>query len=217
MNIVVSFADNTYTETIHAAKKFGMNFAELRIDLFTFIDVDRVIHERNKFDVPIIGTIRSKKENGNWKKSEKNRLSLFEKIMPHIDIVDIELDSEKINTEVIKCARNHGKSVMISFHDFEKTPDVNTVVWDAIGLGADIVKIATKVSKEYDIRVLAKLLSDFSDIKLAIIGMGDFGLMTRIFFPALGSFMTFASAGIPTAPGQIHMQDMYEQLKRYYR
>jgi 3-dehydroquinate dehydratase-1 len=132
--------------------------------------------------------------------------------------VDVEIASE-IAGDVIRAARGAGKLAIASFHDFAKTPGAEALA-DVVGrgraLGANVVKIATKVADRNDVRSLARLLVDPSDIGLIVIGMGDAAIATRVLFPALGSLLTYAHAGNATAPGQIPLVEMQQLLRQLF-
>jgi 3-dehydroquinate dehydratase-1 len=44
--------------------------------------------------------------------------------------------------------------------------------------------------------------------------MGDAGVASRVLFPALGSLLTYASAGTQTAPGQLDLDEAVALLRR---
>ena len=77
--------------------------------------------------------------------------------------------------------------------------------------GADIVKIATNAVNTDDLRSMTRLTLDYYQEGLITICMGKKGLITRVFFPIIGSLFTFASIGTPTAPGQVSAVE----LRRY--
>ncbi len=75
----------------------------------------------------------------------------------------------------------------------------------------DIIKIATHINSEGDIITLQNLLAESKE-NLILIGMGEKGAVTRIEFPKLGSKLTFCSAQLNTAPGQISLEEMVRQI-----
>ena len=79
--------------------------------------------------------------------------------------------------------------------------------------GADIAKIVCKVNSSKDNARLLGLLD--SEKKLAVIGMGEKGKITRCLSPLLRGVFTFASIskGKETAQGQIAFSEMNEIQK----
>jgi len=220
--LAAAFDDKATAETIQQATGRGMDVAELRIDRFAHLDRSTVLGVAEKFEaqgVPTLATVRARLEGGEAVLSEAERLAIYLAVIPEVDAVDIELSSQGILAAVVGAAHRAGKLAIISFHDFEKTPaasDLNTIFAKAVAAGADIVKIAAHAAAPADIQTLAQLLLAHSDKKLAVIAMGEQGILSRVFFPALGSCLTFAHMGEAGAPGQLELAEMAELLKKFY-
>lgn len=195
-----------------------MDIAEIRVDLFSSPSPALALKEIKKFTrVPVLATIRSKKEGGRWKGSETARLALYQKIIPKVQAVDIELSSSKINKKVIASARKAKKSVIVSFHDFKKTPPLKSlyaILNQAKALGADMVKIAAFIQKPADLQTLAEFTLANSWQKIIVIGMGEKGSVSRVAFPCFGSLLTFAHLGEASAPGQLDLAATVKLLKK---
>ncbi|SFV64991.1 3-dehydroquinate dehydratase I  len=208
--IIASSFVETEKNDLQKYFKNGVDIAEIRIDKFSSFEQEYVLNALDSFiDVPTIATIRSPKEdeNSDWNKSESERLKLFEKVIEKVDAVDIEYRAG-IVCEVISEVRKNHKTSIVSFHNFEETPSfvfLDEVVVKAKSLGADIVKIATQVNNDNDLKTLTKLLLEHKN--LIVIGMGEKGVISRIAFPFLGSLLTFAYAGKSTASGQLNYQE----------
>ncbi len=103
---------------IAALAKTGADILEMRFDLLgddipsLCVYVDKIKKTTN---FPCIGTIRE--TDGNRHK----RMDMFKSVIPFVDAVDIEIDAS-IAQQVI--AHAAGKTVIVSEHDFEKTPDI---------------------------------------------------------------------------------------------
>ena len=219
--IVVPFIGGAGKKTLAAAKKCGLDIAELRIDLFSHQDPPFVLKEISKFRRwPVIVTLRSRREGGQWKGSEPLRLKLFRAVIPKAAAVDIELSSTKILSQVVRLAHRAKKPVIVSYHNFDRTPDLAALlrtVKQAKRQGADIVKIAAMTRSRKDLQTLARLTAENAHLNLVIIAMGSRGMVSRIFFPVLGSLMTYARLGRPTAPGQFSCRETLHYLKTFYR
>lgn len=218
--IAVPLADKVSPSSIHRAKKLGMDIAELRIDLFSSYKKDHLLIEIKKFKgIPVIATIRSKKEGGRWSGSEKERLELFKTVLPHAAYVDIERSSKLILKEVVREAKKLKKTVIISYHDFSKTPEMNflkKILKSAKSAGADIVKIAVTAKSLQDVRRLGEFTASHATQKLITLSMGKTGALSRLLFPSLGSLVTFASHGRSTAPGQWDLKMTSAYFKKLY-
>jgi len=134
--------------------------------------------------------------------------------------VDIEVESgSTYRREIMEKARTKGCKVIISFHDYEKTPPVERlkeIVSFCFKEGADIAKVACKANSSIDCARLLGLLGHeaFSE-RLVVVGMGEKGKITRIVSLLLGSPFTYASytTGQETAEGQIE-KDRLEKIMR---
>ncbi len=130
------------------------------------------------------------------------------------DFIDIDLSM--IND--LKLSKNDKSKIIVSFHDHEKTPRIDRLkllVDQMRKFGAGVIKIATVVNSDQDVKNLFQILVDKKENeKMIIIGMGKSGRVTRIFGPLLGSFLTFASTKFgESAPGQIDI----EKMKNIYK
>ncbi len=199
-------------ETLIGFREKGVTLLEVRVDLFTepFGTVREYIKSiKSAVGLPIIGTIRETKNN------RDSRLDQFEKIMPFVDAVDIELDAA-INRDVI--FRAAGKSIIVSEHDFEKTPSVDgleDIVVRAKEFGADIIKIAVMARNKKDVtRLLA--FTETRPEKLVTISMGEIGALSRIAAPLFGSLFTYGFVTEAVAPGQVSLDTIIEELKLFY-
>jgi 3-dehydroquinate dehydratase I len=121
--------------------------------------------------------------------------------------VDLEIEAgDEYREPLMKLAKEKGCKVIISYHDFEKTPDLDDLVqlcYNAHGMGADLIKLACTCKTKLDVLNLLELYR----LKLPVLslGMGRMGAITRLAALELGAPFTFVSfKGIAqTAPGQI--------------
>lgn len=130
------------------------------------------------------------------------------------DYVDVDLSLIK----ELKLLKSKKTKIIVSFHDFKKTPniqDLTKIINRMREWKVEIIKIATMVNNDQDIGNLVKiLLNKKENEKIIVIGMGEKGKITRILGPLLGSFLTFASTQYgETAPGQIDI----EKMKNIYK
>lgn len=127
-------------------------------------------------------------------------------------LIDLEVESKNSFTEpLIAKAKASGCTVIISYHNYNNTPDLkelSKIIEDCIIKGAEMVKIATTVTKTVDISNLLALYS--LNIPILALGMGELGKITRIAALQMGAPFTFVSCDNEkeTAPGQISENDM---------
>jgi 3-dehydroquinate dehydratase I len=191
------------------------DIAEVRLDQVSqtedWLSLSREIEASG---TPILLTTRVRSEGGNWPDDDKSRLYVIREGLQHLAAVDVEFKSS-IMEQVCKEAKALKKAVIVSFHDFAKTPsldELKTIATKAAKHGT-IVKISTMVKSNEDIATLEKLLGCALDVPLCVIGMGAFGTKTRVTFPAQGSCLTYGYLDAPSAPGQLSAEMLSEQVR----
>lgn len=218
--IAVSFSDKLSDAELARARADGLDVFELRIDRYASHDLATVRAEVQRFaDVPTIATIRTADEGGLWSGTDADRVALFEEVIPFVDAIDIELASETILPTVVATAKAHAKAVIISNHNFEYTPaadELATMARRAKVLGADFVKLSTMARSTDDIRTLAAFTIENANLGLIVIAMGGHGTASRVFFPALGSRLTYAYTGAHPVSGQLTFDETFAQLRLFY-
>jgi 3-dehydroquinate dehydratase-1 len=177
--------------------------------------------------IPLILTCRIDTEGGIQKINRDIRLNLIlESIKTGLlDMVDIELvnDAAFIGL-ILDNAKQHNVKVILSYHDFEKTPDENFIfdrLFHAQNLGADITKVAVMPNGIKDVLVLlnATFRARTKGIKIPLvtISMGAKGIVTRLTGGLFGSDITFAVGKNASAPGQIPIDDLRRTLALLYQ
>ncbi len=213
--------DSFHRGKIKKAVRDGADLVELRLDTFRKRDPAALVKTLRAFreggggrgGVPLVLTIRSKAEGGRYTVKDSERLELFNALMPFVDGVDIELGSGKILKHVVSSAKRHKKKVIVSYHNFKGTPPPATLgstIERARRAGADIVKIAARAKTGAELKRLAGLLLRSND--LVVIAMGGYGTVSRVFFPVLGSLITYGSITRSAAPGQLPVRDIKMKL-----
>ena len=115
---------------------------------------------------------------------------------------------------MVDIAHNANMPVVISNHDFEKTPSQEELVERmkrAEALGADILKIAVMPQSKRDVLSLlcaTEQMSRESDRPLITMSMGKDGIISRLSGEIFGSSVTFGTIGMASAPGQIDLDSM---------
>jgi 3-dehydroquinate dehydratase-1 len=109
--------------------------------------------------------------------------------------------------------------LIVSYHHFEHTPGLmalEEIDARARRLGAHVVKVAVWCNSQADLRNLASFTIQKQPLGIITIGMGELGVVSRIAFPALGSLVTYACHGTPTAPGQLTWEETVGYLAAFY-
>jgi 3-dehydroquinate dehydratase-1 len=206
--ICVSIGNCTAEECLKAIA--GQELAEIRMDSVSGLTpaIARKIFSRKG----LVATCRP----GKMPDAARKEL-LFAAIDAGAEFVDVEVDaSDAFKQEIVEKAHAKGCKVVVSFHDYSKTPvrgELEQIIKWCFESGADIAKIACKVESKRDAARLLGLLD--SERKLVVVGMGKQGRITRIVAPLLGSQFTYASfsAGKETAPGQLEKQELEKMMR----
>ncbi|MCX9083335.1 MAG: type I 3-dehydroquinate dehydratase [Candidatus Methanoperedens sp.] len=205
-------------DPVHSARKakqLGADILELRIDLLSQNPLE-ILEELKKLEIPIIITNRMKDQGGSWNGSEEDRIRELLLLLPVADAVDIELCAHDRDM-IVREARNIGKTVIISTHDFQRTPDnrvMNEIIKGSLEAGADIAKLAVMPGSLFDVLRLLEVTYSAKG-QVCTIAMGALGNHSRIIAPLYGSLMTYGYVDTPTAPGQFRIDELKNMLKMF--
>ncbi len=211
-SIVASLGKNPVNSAA-GAKKLGADILELRIDLLDS-DARQALLDLKKTGMPVIITNRMKEEGGAWAGSEDERIRILVSLIPLADAVDIELCAEK-RDYIVEKARSAGKTVIISAHDFKKTPETRVmagILKESFEVGADIAKLAVMPDSLDDVlRLLEVTLQARGAV--CTIAMGEIGRHSRVVAPVYGSVMTYGYVESAIAPGQLRVDELRAILR----
>ncbi len=203
--ICVSAADCSKEDILKLAAENEM--IELRFDLLDLEKND--VKEITKINSNVIATYRS------GKVSDSERISVLKNAVDcGVKYIDIEVDSsDNFKSELCGYAKSKNVKIIISYHNFEKTPqkrELEEIVQWSRENKADICKIACMTNNSAD---AARIISMYDyDKTVVAIGMGELGKITRIASLKLGAPFTFAgiSEKNKTAPGQLSAAKLKE-------
>ena len=132
-------------------------------------------------------------------------------------LVDIEIESvEALKKSELQRLRDAGAALMISYHNFKETRDLDAVYARMEPFSPDFVKIVPTAKSLVDNVTLLKFIERVSDrAEIVGVSMGDQGIISRVLGLRAGSAFTFAaaSAGEETGPGQIAARTLVETYR----
>ncbi len=208
----------------------GADLLELRADLCVAdrgaMDLDAlaelVAAVRCAVPLPLLLTVRHASEGGRWSGSERERLAIYLRLLPAVHAVDLELlSAAELRGLVMEAARALGKPVVLSFHDFTRTPplrasgnggsSLHEIADQARELGADVVKIAATAETAEDVERLMRFT--VACVKRGMVpatmSMGEKGRISRVLNPFLGSCFTYGYVGATaTTQGQWKVREL---------
>ena len=185
---------------------------ELRLDRLAGI-VGRVETKLPKLRAPLIITARHPNEGGSGRLSLRQRRTLLTRFLTHADYLDVELRSARALRALLAIAKTKNVRRIISFHDFKSTPSARLLVakaHKAKALRADIFKVATRTDTPTELgRLLEFITKNPVNVRLAVMGIGRLGAISRVLLARAGSVLIYASLGPTTdVEGQLSLEQL---------
>ncbi|MEO4203364.1 type I 3-dehydroquinate dehydratase [Acinetobacter pittii] len=204
------------------------DLAEFRIDLLSFAsDTKQVIalgHELKKIlgNKPMIATIRTKNEGGQLEISDVDYGKTYQAYLknPFMDWLDVEMfRDQKVVSEIVQKAHQKKVLIVMSNHDFQKTPSQDEIEKRLLKqdqMGADILKIAVMPKSKQDVFTLMNAtlkVSQQTTKPLLTMSMGQLGTISRVATANMGGSYSFGMIGQASAPGQIDVTKLKQILQ----
>jgi len=172
-------------------------------------------------ELPLLVTNRADWEGG--EADDDGRIETLRRAIEHgaVEAVDIELaalDGERGDAdaarELVDRAREAGVSVVVSTHDFERTPPEPALKrrLRRASEHGDVGKIAVTAAGRSDALSVLSVTHELTEDGLAVatVAMGEAGSHTRAVAPVYGSKIGYAPVdpGEATAPGQYDLETL---------
>ena len=232
--IAVSLASPTEEGLLAEARSFcalGADIAEWRMDCFDAVEdlsavaqclaaLRAALGER-----PLLATFRSAREGGRRPCSAAQYRALGETVLAAggADLLDVELFAEGESAPYLTAAAHDaGCPVLLSSHDFEKTPPVTemTARLRAMqALGGDVLKLAVMPRSRADVLALLQATEEaarWAERPLVTMSMGEAGRVSRLCGGFFGSCITFGAGRQRSAPGQMDAAALRQILDLAY-
>jgi 3-dehydroquinate dehydratase/shikimate dehydrogenase len=188
-------------------------------------------------ETTVIATCRRKQFGGNFDGPLTAELELLTKAaQAGCQIVDLEVESAEEATanqmdRFREGLRSSGTALLVSFHDFTRTKDLEQAALRIDAFHPEFVKVVSTARSLSDNLAVLRLIDNLSgSAEVVGIAMGEEGMLSRILALRFGAAFTFASFSegsetdpkLATAPGQISartLRDLYraDQLDRATR
>lgn len=210
-------------------EKLPVEMVEWRADWFTSIEnvekVMEILKELREIlkEKPLLFTVRTKKEGGKKEISLRQYEELLYRVIRTgiVDLIDVELFlGDDVVERIVKAAHDAHVFVIVSNHDFKKTPEKKELVSRLCRMqkvGADIPKIAVMPECRKDVLTLLEateeMTGEYADRPIITMSMGQEGVITRISGELFGSAVTFGTLGQESAPGQVKVDRLKTMLE----
>ena len=152
-------------------------------------------------DIPVILTIRKPCDGGRYTGTEDERKALMADLAQGLFFyVDMEMDLDF--PELERQLTSRGVNIIRSLHDFNGIPKNLPDLARSIAAKGQIPKLAVTVRTEEDLEEVFHLGEELKDVpRKIIVGMGAYGIRTRVGYRRLGSMLTFCSESDPNGIG----------------
>ena len=220
--VIVALDGDRLAENLGKARELKIDLVEARLDLLGspgIAEVKKFLDLVADYGFYAVSTVRPTWEGGKFSGDESERIKILEYVVKHpaTGAVDIELRSSILG-EVLSLVREEGKKLIVSYHDFEKTPsseEIEEICNRCKKAGADIVKVAFMGRTQDDAARVCCVLSQLNYPRIFMV-MGEVGSFTRVVGFSFGSLLTYTFFGQPVAPGQIEAERLIKLLANLY-
>jgi 3-dehydroquinate dehydratase/shikimate dehydrogenase len=196
------------------------DMAELRVDC---LDPDeRLLIRRfpEQAGIPVILTIRRDIDGGSFVGGEGARIGLMARGLAYAEadrrrnfaFLDIEDDLNIPSLE--EAARTFGTRIIRSYHNVKGTDaDLSAKIRSMRRTGDEIVKVSVAANSTRDMLKILCAGKECEGQEKILVGMGHFGIYSRILAEQFGSLLSYCSAlsepdTPPAAPGQIEVREL---------
>ena len=173
-------------------------------------------------DMPVLFTWRTIGEGGETQLCGDNYTNLSQAIVDQglVQAIDVELFAytEEMGS-IMKQAHHQGIQTVMSYHNFQSTPDIETLHVYAermVSVGAQVIKFALMPSTNDDVlsvlQFTKELTERYPQLPRITMSMGQLGQMTRTCGHVFGNCLTFGTLGQASAPGQVEVAVLQQLL-----
>ena len=188
-------------KSLYERNKDYVSIVELRADMLDPSEYQKAKTFPVEIDVPVILTIRKPCDGGRYAGTEEERKALMADLSQGLFFyVDMEMDLDF--PELERQLTSRGVNIIRSLHDFNGIPEDLPELARSIASCGQIPKFAITINTEEDLAKVFHLGEVLSDVpRKIIVGMGAYGIRTRVGYRKLGSILTFCSESDPNGRG----------------
>jgi len=216
--LVASLDGDDLPYLLEQARADRADVVEIRLDVwgnfFREDMLEKMARFKEKIKLPMLVSFRGGHPFPSWWQPVHWRA------LAHAAMIDVEWSPKYPWREILRNVKTHNLALMISHHDYTRTPAEKALIKiakAAYAKKADIVKIATRVEKIEDIRTLLNLNAKFAPKRLmTVMGMGPMGTLSRLAAPLFHASFLYGFIGTPTARGQLPFRDLQERVRMLY-
>jgi 3-dehydroquinate dehydratase-1 len=213
--LVASLDGDDLPFLLEEAKTVRADMVELRMDVWSnFFREDmlqKLARFKEKIGLPMLVSFRGGHPFPKWWQP------LHWRALASAAMIDVEWNPKYPWKEIRSQTQDLNLGLMISHHDYDKTPPLKVLLAvskAAVKQGAHVVKIATKINAEEDLRTLLEVNRSLGAKTLGtVMGMGAWGAVSRLAAPLFGSCLVYGFIGSATAIGQSPYKELQERMR----
>ncbi len=191
-----------------------VDILELRMDAF-FGETGVLLKSIPKLPAPLLLTVRHPREGAMAALSLDERRELFGQFLPLCEWMDVEVRSLRQLAPVIARARDMGVRLIVSDHHFARTPAMEVLrrrLKLAQRVEPDVIKVAAAAKSPRDLSRLLDFLVTGPRGRLAVMGMGRYGQVSRLVLGSCGSVLNYGYLHEALVPGQWEATELKKRL-----
>jgi 3-dehydroquinate dehydratase-1 len=211
---------NSIQEQSVRAFELGADYVEIRFDFLKLEQLQAAIEAANGIKSKAVFTLRSVGQGGKFSGSEHDRMEwLYRLAEQRPMLLDVELPTMQENDELADFLENQKTPLLVSWHDFEKTPPNGRLadVLSEMRIYSNYVKVVTTANSVEDSLRLLELYETAIGLHPIFFAMGEAGVLSRVMCTVIGNApFTYASLEKKVAPGQLtvkQMRKLYDRMK----
>jgi 3-dehydroquinate dehydratase type I len=148
--------------------------------------------------------------------SDEKKIQILEQLHNTEIYLDLDISETKELKYIVEKKMNI--KTIISYHNYEETPfDLGQTIKQMDKWNPVIYKIATRCTNEMDALKLLLIQQNFREMKKShiVLGMGEFGTITRVYGTLWGNKLVYAppTKHEASAPGQLTKKELETILK----
>jgi 3-dehydroquinate dehydratase-1 len=195
-------------------KPSEVDILELRVDAFAE-ETGVLFKAIPKLPAPLLLTVRHPREGAMGALSLSARRELFGQFLPLCEWMDVEVRSLGQLAPVVARARDMGVRLIVSDHHFSRTPAMGVLrrrLELAQSVSPDVIKVAALAKAPRDLSRLLDFLVTGPQGRLAVMGMGRYGQVSRLVLGSCGSVLNYGYLHEALVPGQWEATELKKRL-----
>ena len=193
------------------------DLVEIRYDALRIagVDVDELRTHLQKRKNPVLLTLRTTREGGNYPWKSRERVLIFESLLDDVDAIDLELQNIPLVRDILTAARKKKRGIVLSTHSLtRKLTYGKGVRWLELFRHhrANVYKLASLARNRKDLGVLVRLVLDHPQLRLGVMAVGPMSAISRQVLPTLGSRLVYGYLDEPAAKGQPSLAEVVALL-----